>query len=78
MWADAADTETNIAYTKDLSGEMKRWSTGRAYLNFLGDEGQARIEAAFGPEKYRRLRALKKRWDPQDLFHLNQNIPPAS
>jgi FAD/FMN-containing dehydrogenase len=77
MWADPADTETNVAYTKDLSGAMKPWSTGRAYLNFLGDEGQARIEAAFGSEKYRRLRALKKRWDPQNLFHLNQNIPPA-
>jgi FAD/FMN-containing dehydrogenase len=77
MWTDPADTETNIAYTKGISGAMKPWSTGRAYLNFLGDEGQARIEAAFGPEKYQRLRALKKKWDPQNLFHLNQNIPPA-
>ena len=35
------------------------------------------VEAAFGPEKYQRLRELKKQWDPRNLFHHNQNIPPA-
>jgi FAD/FMN-containing dehydrogenase len=77
MWADPADTEANIAYTRDIASTMKPWSTGGAYLNFLGDEGQARIEAAFG-SKYQRLRDLKKKWDPTNLFRLNQNIPPAS
>lgn len=57
---------------------MKRWTSGRAYLNFLGDEGQGRVEAAFGPQKYGRLRDLKTKWDPTNLFRLNQNIPPAS
>ena len=56
---------------------MKPWSTGRAYLNFLGDEGLGRIEAAFGPEKFARLQALKDVWDPQNLFRINQNIPPS-
>jgi FAD/FMN-containing dehydrogenase len=78
MWVDPADTETNIAYTKDLSGAMKPWSTGGAYLNFLGDEGLSRVEAAFGADKWPRLRALKKEWDPDNLFRHNQNIPPAS
>jgi FAD/FMN-containing dehydrogenase len=78
MWADRAETDKNIAYTKDLSGAMRPWSTGGAYLNFLGDEGQARVEAAFGQAKYTRLRELKKKWDPQNLFRLNQNIPPTS
>jgi FAD/FMN-containing dehydrogenase len=77
MWADAADTDRNIAYTKDLAGAMKRWSTGRVYLNFLGDEGQDRIASGFGPEKYARLRALKTVWDPTNLFRHNQNIPPT-
>ena len=77
MWEEPADTERNVAYTKSLSGAMKPWSTGGAYLNFLGDEGQARVEAAFGKERYARLRAIKKTWDPQNLFRLNQNIPPA-
>ena len=77
MWADPAETERNIAYTRDLAGAMKPWSTGRVYLNFLGDEGQDRIAAGFGPEKYARLRALKTDWDPTNLFRHNQNIPPA-
>jgi FAD/FMN-containing dehydrogenase len=78
MWEDPADTEKNIAYTREFSGAMKPWSTGRAYLNFIGDEGLARIEAAFGPEKFARLQALKTKWDPTNLFCHNQNIPPAS
>lgn len=77
MWPDTADTETNIAYTPSAASAMKPWSTGRAYLNFIGDEGAGRVEAAFGPEKYARLAGLKRTWDPTNLFRHNQNIPPA-
>jgi len=78
MWPDPADTEANIAWTRDLAAALKPWTTGRAYLNFIGDEGLGRVEAAFGPEKYRRLQALKDEWDPQNLFRHNQNIPPTA
>jgi FAD/FMN-containing dehydrogenase len=78
MWPDPADTERNIAYTRDIASAMKPWTTGRAYLNFLGDEGIGRVEAAFGTEKYRRLQALKDEWDPENLFRHNQNIPPTA
>jgi FAD/FMN-containing dehydrogenase len=78
MWADSADTDRNIAHTRRLSQAMKPWTTGPAYLNFLGDEGPERIAAAFGPQKYRRLRDLKARYDPTNLFRNNQNIPPAA
>jgi FAD/FMN-containing dehydrogenase len=78
MWPDPTDTEKNIAYTREFNGAMKPWSTGRAYLNFLGDEGSARVEAAFGPEKFARLQALKDEWDPTNLFRINQNIPPSA
>ncbi len=77
MWADPADTDKNVAYTKDLAGAMKPWSTGRVYLNFLGDEGQERVADGFGPEKYARMRQIKSVWDPTNLFRHNQNIPPA-
>jgi FAD/FMN-containing dehydrogenase len=77
MWPDPADDETNIAYTREISSAMKPWTTGRAYLNFIGDEGLSRVEDAFGPEKYARLTELKKKWDPANLFRHNQNIPPA-
>jgi len=77
MWDDPADTDLNIAYTKTIAAAMRPWTTGRVYLNTIGDEGHARIVSAFGAEKYARLAALKKTWDPSNVFHHNQNIQPA-
>lgn len=77
MWADPADNQLNIDYIRNLARAMKPWSTGAAYLNFLGDEGMSRIEASFGPEKFARLQRLKAQWDPTNVFCHNQNIPPA-
>jgi FAD/FMN-containing dehydrogenase len=47
------------------------------YLNFIGDEGPGRVEAAFGPQKFARLQQIKDVWDPQNVFCHNQNIPPS-
>ena len=77
MWEGAEHDAANIAYTKDISAAMKPWTTGAAYLNFIGDEGAERVRAGFGPEKFARLQALKKEWDPNNVFCHNQNIPPA-
>jgi hypothetical protein len=57
---------------------MKQFATGRVYLNFIGDEGEDRVKAAFGPETYARLQRLKRRCDAGNLFRLNQNIKPLS
>jgi FAD/FMN-containing dehydrogenase len=46
-------------------------------VNFLLDEGEERIRQAYGPAKYDRLKALKTKYDPGNLFRLNQNIPPG-
>jgi FAD/FMN-containing dehydrogenase len=51
--------------------------TGGAYINFLSAEGEQRVRAAYGPEKFARLQALKDEWDPTNLFRLNQNVPPS-
>jgi hypothetical protein len=48
-----------------------------AYVNFLMDEGEERVRRSYGADKYRRLQELKRRWDPDNFFRLNQNIPPA-
>ena len=77
MWDDPADEQRNIDHIRNLAGSLKPWSTGAAYLNFLGDEGVSRIEASFGPEKFARLQQLKAKWDPTNVFRHNQNIPPA-
>jgi FAD/FMN-containing dehydrogenase len=76
LWSDPADTDRNIAYTRAFSAAMKPFTTGHVYLNFIGDEGAGRVEASYGAEKWARLRAVKKTWDPTNLFRLNQNIPP--
>jgi hypothetical protein len=78
MWPDPADDARNIAYTRAVATAMQPWTTGRVYLNFIGDEGQGRVAAAYGPEKFARLQALKATWDPENLFRHNQNIPPAA
>ena len=45
-------------------------------MNFLGDEGQDRVRESYGAEKYARLQELKRRYDPDNFFRINQNIPP--
>jgi len=47
------------------------------YVNFLGDEGQERVQESYGAEKYARLQELKRRYDPENFFRINQNIPPS-
>jgi FAD/FMN-containing dehydrogenase len=78
MWEDPAETERNIAWTREFSDVMKPWASGRQYLNMLGDEGVDRVAAAYGPEKFAKLQALKSKWDPTNLLRHNQNIPPAN
>jgi FAD/FMN-containing dehydrogenase len=76
-WADARDTDRNIAWTREFFGAMSPYLAKTVYLNYLGAEAQDNIVAAFGPAKYERLRALKAKYDPDNLFRLNQNIQPA-
>ena len=76
LWADPADDAANVAWTRELSAALKPFTTGRVYVNFIGDEGEERVVASFGPEGYARLQALKAVWDPDNLFRSNQNVRP--
>ena len=49
-----------------------------AYVGFLGDEGEARVRAAYPGATWDRLAAVKRRYDPENVFRLNQNVPPAA
>jgi len=78
LWEDPSDTDANIAWARGFRRDIAHYATGGAYLNFIGDEGEDRIRAAFGEEKYNRLAAVKAEWDPTNVFRGNQNIKPGS
>ena len=77
VWSDAADADTNIQWTREFWEAMQPFLAGSVYVNYLGDEGEERVKAAYTPAKYERLVALKTKYDPMNLFRLNQNIKPA-
>jgi FAD/FMN-containing dehydrogenase len=64
------------AWVADFVSALRQGDSG-AYVNFLGDEGEARIHDAYPGSTWDRLAAVKARHDPTNLFHLNQNVPPA-
>ncbi len=75
-WEDPADDEANISWVRDSRKRNAPFTTGGVYLNFIGDEGDERIKAAFGAEKYERLAQIKAEYDPGNIFAGNQNIRP--
>jgi FAD/FMN-containing dehydrogenase len=78
-WESPADDAANIAWVKAFAAAMQPFSDGSRYLNFAGfqEEGESMMRNSFGPQ-YNRLVALKKKYDPANLFRLNQNITPDS
>jgi FAD/FMN-containing dehydrogenase len=77
LWLDPADDERARQWAHDIRTDLKQWSSGAVYLNFIGDEGEERLKAGFGRENYARLAKIKTQYDPDNLFHLNHNIKPA-
>lgn len=77
-WSDPKDTERNVAWTREFFDAMHPFSAQGAYVNYLdGDAGADGLKAAYGA-KLARLAALKAKFDPANLFRMNQNISPAS
>lgn len=76
MYTDPADTPKNMQWVRDYWQALRPHSAGGAYVNFLMEEGDERIAATYGTN-YQRLVALKNKYDPTNLFHLNQNIKPS-
>ncbi|MBI2569082.1 MAG: FAD-binding oxidoreductase [Candidatus Schekmanbacteria bacterium] len=75
-WETAADDEANVEWARAVWRDLRRFSTGGTYVNFLTEEEPAeRIRAAYG-SNYERLAQLKGRWDPENLFRVNKNIAP--
>ena len=77
IWSKHVDDAANMAWVRTFWQDMQRYSTGRLYLNFPGlGEGSNLARDAFGAEGYERLQQIKRKYDPRNLFHLNQNISP--
>ncbi|MET4797904.1 FAD-binding oxidoreductase [Bradyrhizobium sp. LB11.1] len=77
IWDDSADDDANMRWARDLWSAVRPYSTGGVYANNLGDEGEDRVRDAYG-ENYARLAALKTKYDPTNLFRMNQNIKPTA
>jgi FAD/FMN-containing dehydrogenase len=74
-WADAADDAERMSAARAWGAALDPFGGG-VYVNVLADEGGDGVRRAYRPAKFERLVALKKKWDPDNVFHLNQNIRP--
>jgi hypothetical protein len=77
-WEDSEQTDEQVTWARGCWSAMQQFSTGGVNVNFLtGEEGNQRVRAAYGAANYERLVGLKNKYDPQNMFRLNQNIPPS-
>lgn len=76
QWTDPTQTDEAIAWARRTYDVLLPHMAEGAYVNYLDDDDTNRVRAAYGPN-YDRLSDLKRRYDPENLFHLNQNIPPG-
>jgi hypothetical protein len=78
-WEDPSDDGANVAWVRESVARMRGFSDGSTYFNFPGllEEGEASMRTTFGT-KYERLVALKRYYDPTNLFRLNHNIKPGA
>lgn len=77
VWTDPAETGANVAWTRETYDALRPYFRTGRWLNYLGDdEPTSAIRAAYGPN-YERLVEVKRKYDPENIFHLNHNIDPA-
>ena len=75
QWTNPGESQLHIEWARALADSIRPFSSGAYYLNYLGEEGEDTIKAAFGLN-YDRLMTVKKKYDPENFFCLNQNIKP--
>jgi FAD/FMN-containing dehydrogenase len=77
LYTNPNDAEKYELWVSNFASMLQKGSSAAAYVNFVGNEGEARLREIYPVETWERLRAVKAEYDPENLFHLNQNIPPA-
>jgi len=76
-WQNAADDEKCLAWARDFHSATKKFARG-VYVNYLSAEGEARVREAYTDKAWKRLVEIKNKYDPNNLFRLNQNIKPTA
>lgn len=76
-WTDPHESAEQMAWAREFWAAMQPFSAGGVYVNFLSQEGEERVRAAYDRSTYERLVAVKNQYDPTNVFHLNQNIKPT-
>ncbi|MDX6480511.1 MAG: hypothetical protein QOG85_1021 [Gaiellaceae bacterium] len=77
FWMDPADDERQIATAREFSAGLQPWTLGGGYLNYASELSGETLETEFGAERFARLRAVKRQYDPENTFRFNHNIPPS-
>ena len=77
IWADPSDDEKNIEWTREFWEAIQPFASEAVYVNYLDQEGEERVKAAYAVQTYERLVTLKNKYDPTNLFRHNQNIKPT-
>jgi hypothetical protein len=76
-WDDAGKDDAHLAWGRSTMEALKPFTTAGHYVNDVVESGDDVVRSIYGPEKYERLIRLKRAYDPDNVFRLNQNIPPA-
>lgn len=77
-WLDASESDRHITWSREVAAALEPFGTGGIYVNDLNDDAPDRVKAAYEPATYRRLVEVKNKYDPGNLFRLNQNIKPTA
>jgi FAD/FMN-containing dehydrogenase len=78
-WLDPTVDDEHIAWARETAAAIEPWAVSGGYANYMqADEPLDRVRAAFGNEAFERLQTLKSRYDPDNLLHRNQNVPPPA
>jgi hypothetical protein len=74
-WQSHSEDERCLSWARAIHGATQEFAEG-VYVNFLSQEGQDRVKEAYTPSVWNRLQEVKKNWDPDNMFRVNQNIKP--
>jgi FAD/FMN-containing dehydrogenase len=76
-WDDTAETDHHVDWARRTFDALEPYARDAAYVNFIAETGEAAVKRAYAPEQYRQLQDVKAKYDPDNVFHLNQNIVPG-